>query len=348
MTDTAYDAVLIVSFGGPERREDVLPFLRNVTRGRDIPDARLEEVAHHYYAFDGKSPHNEQIAHLVSLLETELAGNEINLPVYWGNRNWQPMLADTMQQMADDGTKRAIAFVVSGFSSYSGCRQYRENLHAAQQTVGESAPAIDKIRVFYNHPGFIEPMRERVSEAITQLAKDDRDGARIVFTAHSVPNAMAANCDYEIQLREACTLVAEGFPDRPWELVWQSRSGPPHVPWLEPDICDYLETIHASGETAAVIAPIGFLSDHLEVLYDLDHEAREKADELGMAMARAGSVGAHPRFVTMIRELIEERLDPARPRLSLGRRGPNHDVCPAGCCAPGRPGPLKPAAAGSD
>lgn len=348
MNDAPYDAILIVSFGGPEKRDDVLPFLRNVTRGRDIPDARLEEVAHHYYAFDGKSPHNEQIAELKALLETELLTHGIDLPVYWGNRNWHPMLADTMQKMADDGIKRAIAFVVSGYSSYSGCRQYRENLYAAQKAVGDAAPVIDKIRVFYNHPGFIEPMRERVGDAIALLPEDKRDNARIVFTAHSVPNAMAANCHYEAQLREACSLVAEAFADRTWELVWQSRSGPPHVPWLEPDICDYLETIHTSGETAAVIVPIGFLSDHLEVLYDLDHEAREKADELGMVMARAGSVGVHPRFITMIRELIEERFDPSHPKLSLGNRGPNHDVCPSGCCAPGRPGPLKPAAAGSD
>lgn len=348
MSTASYDAVLIVSFGGPEKRDDVLPFLRNVTRGRDIPDARLEEVAQHYYAFDGKSPHNEQIAELKKLLEAELADKGVDLPVYWGNRNWQPMLADTLRQMEDDGVKRAIAFVVSGYSSYSGCRQYRENIAAAQEAVGSDAPTIDKIRVFYNHPGFIGAMRERVGDALAELSDDERAGARIVFTAHSIPNAMAEGCDYEAQLREACTLVAEAYPANAWELVWQSRSGPPHVPWLEPDVCDYLETIHSEGATAVVVAPIGFLSDHLEVLYDLDHEAKDKADELGMTMARAGTVGTHPAFIAMIRELIEERLGPGKPKLALGERGPSHDVCPAGCCKPGRPGPLKPAAAGSD
>lgn len=335
-----YDAVLIVSFGGPDRREDVVPFLENVLRGRNVPRERMLEVAEHYYHFGGRSPINDQNRALIAALREELDAHGLRLPVYWGNRNWHPLLADTLRQMRDDGVRRALAFFTSAFSSYSGCRQYRENIAAAQAEVGEGAPEVDRLRVFYNHPGYIEPVAERVAAALTELPAERRAGALLLFTAHSIPLAMAATSRYEAQLQEACRLVSEATGHARWQLVYQSRSGPPTQPWLEPDIVDVLRSLGAAGEVRdVVVMPIGFISDHMEVLYDLDTEARQAAEESGLGFVRAGTVGTHPRFVQMIRELIVERLDPSAPRLALGTEGPSHDVCPPDCCAytPRRP-----------
>jgi ferrochelatase len=332
-----YDAILIVSFGGPEGPDDVMPFLENVLRGKNVPHARMLEVAEHYRHFGGVSPINEQCRTLISGLQAELAGHGHALPIYWGNRNWHPLLAETLMRMRSDGVTRALAFMTSAFSSYSGCRQYREDIIRAQAEVGEGAPRIDKLRVFFNHPGYIDPMRERVQVAIEQIRVDRRAAAHIVFTAHSIPDAMARGCAYEDQLRESCRLVSEAFPDQTWELAFQSRSGPPSQPWLEPDICDCLRRLHADKQiNDIVIAPIGFISDHLEVLFDLDTEAATLCDELGLNMVRAATVGADPRFVSMIRELIEERIQGTQ-KLCLGSLGPYHDECPSDCCLSGRP-----------
>ena len=332
---TPYDALLVVSFGGPEQPDDVLPFLQNVLRGRDVPRERMLEVAEHYYQFGGKSPLNDQNRALIAAIEQQLARHGPQLPVYWGNRNWHPLLPDALRKMAADGVRRALALVTSAFSSYSGCRQYREDIARAQQEVGPSAPQVDKLRVFFNHPGFIEPLAERTRAALAQLPADRRGAALLVFTAHSIPQSMAAGCAYELQLREACRLVAERHGRDDWQLVYQSRSGPPHQPWLEPDVCDFLRDRHARQPIRdVVLVPIGFISDHLEVLYDLDTQARELCDRLGINMIRAATVGTHPRFIRMIRELIAERLSDAPERLALGTLGPKEDVCPEDCCLP--------------
>jgi ferrochelatase len=256
----------------------------------------------------------------------------LRLPIYWGNRNWHPMLADTLRQMAQDGIKNALAFFTSAYSSYSGCRQYREDIMRAQMEVGASAPRVEKLRAFYNHPGFIEPNVENVLAALKQVPEGRRANAKIAFTAHSIPVSMAANCDYEAQLQETCRLVAEGAGHQNWRLVFQSRSGPPQQPWLEPDICDYLMELKEAGSEDVIIAPVGFISDHMEVLYDLDTEARSLSEKIGLNMVRASTVGAHPAFVKMIRELILERTDTGTPRRFLGTRGASHDVCPEDCC----------------
>jgi ferrochelatase len=328
-----YDAVLIVSFGGPDGPDDVIPFLENVLRGRDVPRERMLEVAEHYQHFGGKSPINEQNRRLIAALERELAEHGPRLPVYWGNRNWHPLLTDTLRKMSAGGVRRALAFVTSAFSSYSGCRQYREDIARAQQEVGPAAPQVDKLRVYFNHPGFIEPMIERTRDALAQLPAERRNDALLLFTAHSIPQAMAEGCRYEAQLREACRLVGTGVGRDDWQLVYQSRSGPPRQPWLEPDIRDFLREQQAKQPIQdVVVVPMGFISDHLEVLYDLDTEARDLCDELGIRMVRAATVGTHPRFVRMIRELIEERLSDAPHRLALGTLGPKEDVCPDDCC----------------
>lgn len=333
-----YDALFVVSFGGPESTEDVLPFLENVTRGRNIPRERLAEVAEHYYHFGGKSPINDQNRALITAVESELKRQSIKLPIYWGNRNWQPFLPDALRAMRDDGVKNALAFVTSTYSSYSGCRQYRENIAAAQAEVGEGAPKIDKLRVFYNHPGFIEATAERVREAMAQFAEGS-ERPRLVATAHSIPSSMADTSNYELQLRETIRLVAERLGFDSWDLVFQSRSGPPTQPWLGPDILDHLRQLAEKDVKNVVVSPLGFLSDHMEILYDLDAEAAELARELGMKMVRARTVGTHPAFVQMVVQLIRERLFPNEPKLAIGRFGPNHDVCPADCCpAPQRAG----------
>ncbi|MBX6316740.1 MAG: ferrochelatase, partial [Isosphaeraceae bacterium] len=329
-----YDAILIVGFGGPERREDVLPFLENVTRGRNIPRERLLEVAAHYEHFGGVSPINAQVRDLIAALRPELERHGVHLPIYWGNRNWHPLLPITMRAMAEAGITRALALVLAAYSSYSSCRQYLQNLQDAQQSVGPSAPRVDKIRVFYNHPDFIAATADCVREALGQIPADRRDVAHLAFTAHSIPTAMARNCDYELQLMETCRLVAETLDIAPgrWRLVYQSRSGRPTDPWLEPDILDHLRALKGRGVRDVVIDPVGFLSDHLEVLYDLDEEARRTGAELGLNVVRAGTVGTHPQFVAMLRGLIVERLTGTAERLAIGRYGPSHDVCPADCC----------------
>jgi protoporphyrin/coproporphyrin ferrochelatase len=329
-----YDALLVMSFGGPEGMDDVLPFLENVTRGRNIPRERLLEVGHHYELFGGVSPINEQNRALIAALETELKAHNIHLPIYFGNRNWHPFVTDALCQMVDDGVQNALVFVTSAFSSYSGCRQYREDIIRACEAV-KDAPSLDKIRVFYNHPGFILPNAENLQNALNQFPIERRANTRVAFTAHSIPLAMAKNSTYEAHLEEACRLVAEQVGVVNYALVYQSRSGAPHIPWLEPDILDHMETLSAQGIMDLIIHPIGFISDHMEVLYDLDTEAVEKARELGMTMVRSATVGTHPAFVSMIHELIAERIAANPSRRALGVRGPNHDICPLNCCLKG-------------
>ena len=327
-----YDALLVVSFGGPEGPDDVLPFLENVLRGKNVPRARMLAVAEHYQHFGGISPINAQNRALVAALRAELAAHGLNLPVYWGNRNWHPLLPDTLAEMARDGVRRALGFFTSAYSSYSGCRQYRENVAAAQQIVGPQAPAVEKLRVFYNHPDFIGPLVERVRDALEQIPAERRRLAHVVYTAHSIPLSMAENCDYAVQIAEAARLVSAALDTTNYQVAYQSRSGPPQQPWLEPDVCDLLRGLSGnSGTRDVVIVPIGFLSDHIEVLYDLDMEAKQLANELGLNLVRAATVGSHPKFVGMIRELVEERVHGA-PKRALGDFGPSHDVCPADCC----------------
>lgn len=383
MTTATYDALLIVSFGGPEGMVDVMPFLENVLRGKNVPRERMLEVAEHYRRFGGISPLNAQNRALIAALEKELASSGSRLPIYWGNRNWRPLLPDTLRRMATDGVRRALGFFTSAYSSYSSCRQYLENIESARAEVGPAAPQIDKLRAFFNHPGFIEAMIDRTRDAIEQIPVKRQSELRLVFTAHSIPLAMAQGCRYELQLREASRLVAASLgienvsqnrlgdgdsphfcsttigttvpaakmgtvpapadvppgdfarASEPWQLAFQSRSGPPNQPWLEPDIRDWLRSAKAAGARDVVIVPIGFVSDHVEVIYDLDIEARATCDELGIHMVRAGTVGTHPRFVRMIRELIVERIDNRADRPALGSLGPSHDVCPADCCPRG-------------
>ena len=334
MDHAPYDALVVVSFGGPEAPADVMPFLENVTRGRAVPRERLLEVAEHYHHFGGVSPINAQNRALAEALGAALAARGPALPVYWGNRNWHPFLADTLRQMAADGVRRALAFVTSAFASYSSCRQYLEDIARARAEVGAAAPVVDKLRLFWDHPGFIEPMVERVEAALSALPSASRAGARLAFTAHSVPVAMAETSAYRRQLEAACALVVERLATpRPWRLVYQSRSGPPNQPWLEPDVGDALaEIAAASGSRDVVLVPIGIISDHMEVLYDLDEEAKHRAEAIGLNLVRAGTVGTHPRFVRMIRELVEERMTASPNRLALGSLGPGHDICPIDCC----------------
>lgn len=329
-----YDAILIVAFGGPERRDDVIPFLENVLRGRNVPRERLLEVAEHYYHFGGVSPLNAQVRELIEALRGELQQSGIDLPIYWGNRNWHPLLPDTLRTMAHEGVTSALAVVLSSYSSYSGCRQYRENIEVACDAVGTAAPRIEKVRVWYNHPDFVAANVDRLREALDRLPESLRRHADVAFTAHSVPQAMADTSDYVQQLTESCRLVAEaaGIAEEKWRLVFQSRSGRPQDPWLEPDINDHLAALKQSGSDAVVVMPIGFLSDHMEVLFDLDEEARATADRLGLTTVRAATVGVHPRFLSMLRELISERLNGNIERRAVGRFGPNHDHCPLDCC----------------
>lgn len=331
-----FDALMLVSFGGPEGPDDVMPFLENVLRGKNVPRERMLEVSEHYQHFGGVSPINEQNRKLIAAIKDELKSSDVDLPVYWGNRNWHPLIPDTLQEMKAAGHKRILCFMTSAFSCYSGCRQYREDLYRAQEEMGDDTLEFFKIRKFFNHPGFVEPFAENVKESLNQLANPTQ--AKILFTAHSIPDSMADNCRYEVQLRESCKLVAEQLGHSNFELVFQSRSGPPTQPWLEPDVCDRIKELHSESESLElVIAPIGFVSDHMEVLFDLDTEAVDLCQELGIPMQRAATVGTHPRFVQMVRELIEERQSDNVERLCLGSMGPNHDVCPKDCCLSGRP-----------
>ena len=329
-----YDALLIVGFGGPEGRDDVVPFLENVLRGRNVPRERMLEVAEHYYNFGGVSPINQQVRDLIAALKPELHSRNITLPVYWGNRNWKPMLSDTVQQMSDAGVRRALAIVLSAYSSYSGCRQYLEDIETARETVGEGAPSVDKVRVWYNHPDFIAANVERVGDALRQMPEEAQDSLQVVFTAHSLPQSMADQCDYVRQLQETCRLVAESLEigEERWRLVYQSRSGRPQDPWLEPDVCDHLRELAASGVGHVVVHPVGFLSDHIEVLYDLDDEAARAASEAGLSMVRSATLGTHPLFVSMLRKLVEERLNTDVVSEAVGNFAASHDVCPRDCC----------------
>jgi ferrochelatase len=327
----AYDAFLLVSFGGPEGPDDVMPFLENVTRGRGIPPERLASVAEHYYAFGGVSPINQQCRDMLAAVQADFSAGGLSLPLYWGNRNWTPYLADTVRAMADDGVRRAIAFVTSAYSSYSSCRQYLDDIERARAVVGPRAPVIDKIRRFYNHPGFIEPFAANASAALATLPADVREDAHLVFTAHSIPVAMAdasgpgGGGSYVAELTEAAQHIAErtGCGTHPWTLAYQSRSGPPSQPWLGPDVRDHLGDLAKAGTTAVVVIPVGFVSDHMEVRHDLDVEAARSAESLGLAFARAATPGTDPRFASMVTELVRERS--AQPDAG-------GQTCPADCC----------------
>ncbi len=341
-SDSPYDAILIVGFGGPEKPDDVIPFLENVLRGKNVPRERMLEVADHYYHFDGRSPINDQMRALMAALQPELTARNINLPIYWGNRNWHPLLAETLRTMAAAGVKRAMAYVASAYSSYSGCRQYLGDIERACQAAGSGAPRVDKLRVFYNHPLFVAASALRLAEGMARVPAERRGGVNVVFTAHSIPESFASTCQYESQLRETCrlTTVKAGLETQPWQLVYQSRSGRPQDPWLAPDVLDHLRELRRQGVSDVVMLPIGFLSDHIEVLYDLDYEARRLADELGLSMIRAATVGVHPLFVQMVVELIAERLSAGGERLACGIDPPWPDTCAADCCPlPGR-GPI--------
>lgn len=366
-----YDALLLLSFGGPEGPDDVVPFLENVTRGRGIPRERLKEVGQHYFGFGGVSPINGQNRELLDALRKDFAEHGLDLPVYWGNRNWAPYLDDVMREMAADGRRRIAVLATSAYASYSGCRQYRENLADAlallvEEGVAEAElPRVDKLRHYFNHPGFVQPMTDGVLAALESLPAGVRSGARLAFTTHSIPNAAADTSGpveghsgeggaYVKQHLDVAKVIADAVraetgTELPWELVYQSRSGAPHVPWLEPDICDHLEALHEAGAPAVVMVPIGFVSDHMEVLYDLDTEAAAKAAELGLPIARSATVGADPRFAAAVRDLVLERAATERgeavERCALGLLGASQDLCAVGCC-PAR-GP-RPAAAGVD
>ncbi|WP_007517513.1 MULTISPECIES: ferrochelatase [Pseudofrankia] len=364
------DALLLVTFGGPEGPADVVPFLRNVTRGRGVPEERLAEVAEHYQSLGGRSPINDQSRELLAALRAELAP----LPVYWGNRNWRPYLRDALAEMRADGVRRAACFIPSVFATYSGCRQYRENLadaltevSAGGQCAGDNGEAdgseadggleLIKLRVFFDHPGFVGPMVDRVAAAVDALPAGRRDGAHLVFVAHSVPRWQAIESGptggaYERQLRASSEIVARGLAERrgqehPWDVAYCSRSGSPRVPWLEPDVGTRLAELAADGVRTVVIVPIGFVSDHMEVIQDLDRVALDQAKKLGLTAVRAGTVGSDPRFVQMIVELLRERRDPGVPRRALSALGPSPDVCPTECCSSASAQDRRPAAAGT-
>ncbi len=328
----SFDALLIVGFGGPEGPDDVRPFLENVTRGRGISKERLLEVGAHYARFGGVSPINGQLRALKLAIEDDFRANGVGLPVYWGNRNWHPMLAATVGAMRDDGVKNALAFVTSAFGSYSGCRQYREDLERARAEV-EGAPMISKLRNFFDHPLFVDAVVLRTKAALAA----GREGARLVFTAHSIPVASASASPYEAQLRAIAALVAARVGESAHDLVYQSRSGTPGVPWLEPDIDDHLAALHERGVNDVVLVPLGFVSDHMEVIWDLDTQARATAERLGMGFTRARTVSDHPLFIRMIRELVGER-SASGERRALTTLGDT--TCHASCCQPAaRPRP---------
>lgn len=341
-----YDALLLVSFGGPERPEDVVPFLENVTRGRGIPRARLEEVGQHYFLFGGRSPINDQNKALIAALEQDLAEHGLDLPVYWGNRNWAPYLDDTVAQMAADGVRRAICVTTSAYSSWSSCRQYLDNLEGALAALpeGVAAPRLDKVRAYYDHPGFVSANTDGVLAALADLPDEVRDAARLVFVTHSIPISMSESSGPEggayvaqhldVAATVAARVAAATGVERPHELVYCSRSGAPHVPWLEPDVNDRLEELAGEGAAAVVLIPVGFVSDHMEVVYDLDTEALATAERLGIPARRAASAGTHPAFVSAIRELVLERAAAERtaPQACVDR-------CPPGCCLGARTAP---------
>jgi ferrochelatase len=364
----AYDGILLAGFGGPEGQDDVIPFLRNVTRGRGIPDERLEEVAHHYRHFGGVSPINAQNRALKAALEAELAARGIDLPVYWGNRNWAPMLEEAVQDAAAAGDTNLIAIATSAYSSFSSCRQYREDFARVLTDTGlGETVTIDKIRQFFDHPGFVQPFVDGVRDGITELLGDGTapEQVHVLFSTHSIPTADADRSGprdvdfgeggaYAAQHRAVGAVVmaavAEEIPEAArigWELVFQSRSGPATQPWLEPDVCDRIAELPASGITAVAVVPLGFVSDHMEVLWDLDNEALEAAAEAGLRAVRTRTPGVDPAFVSGLVDLVQERLagTPVTDRVHLTALGPWYDVCRPGCCENIRAG-FKPAAAG--
>lgn len=335
------DAILFLSFGGPEGMDDVMPFLQNVLRGKNVPEARMLEVAHHYELFGGVSPINAQNRRLIELLKVELNGRGIDLPVYFGNRNWHPLLGDTLRRIQADGKEHVLTFVTSAYSSYSGCRQYLEDIEKAVSESGVSLKT-EKIRAFYNHPLFIEANKENVEEGLKSLEEDgiNRDKVHIAFTAHSIPLSMAATCRYEEQLSETAALVAEGLNQKNFKLVYQSRSGPPTQPWLEPDILDHLRNLDDQGVKHVLVHPLGFVSDHMEIIYDLDTEAKQLAQKLGMTFIRTKSSGTNHLFGKLMGELVEERLKSDQYlKRTVGTCPPEPDRCAPGCCAytPQRP-----------
>ncbi|WP_315550212.1 ferrochelatase [Microbacterium aurum] len=361
-TPVAYDAVLLLGFGGPEGQDDVIPFLRNVTAGRGIPDERLEEVAHHYRHFGGVSPINDHNRELKAALDAELAARGLDLPVYWGNRNWMPYVADALQAAHDAGHTRLLAIATSAYSSYSSCRQYREDLADAVEATGLSGRVeIDKVRQFFDHPGFVAPFAEGVAAGLERLHADGfgDDEIEILFSTHSIPNSDADRsgpAERDLGPGGAYvaqhTAVAEAIVARlgtacAWQLVYQSRSGPPQVPWLEPDINDAMAELPGRGRRAVLIVPLGFVSDHMEVLWDLDTEALETAGELGLTAIRTPTPGTHPAYVAGLVDLITERLDGTDPadRPHETALGPWDDVCRPGCCENKRLG-FQPALAG--
>ena len=326
-----FDAVLLLSFGGPDGPDDVRPFLENVLRGRPVTPERMDEVASHYLHFGGRSPINAFNRELLDAIRSELAVHGHPHPVYWGNRNWAPYLADTVAQMGEDGVERAAVFVTSAYSSYSSCRQYLDDLEGARRKVGPGAPELQKLRPYFNHPGFVGPLADGLRQALSTV----RPGTVVLMSAHSIPSSMAATCDYEAQLRETAALVvgAVGVADLPWQLVFQSRSGPPSQPWLGPDVLDVISTLPEGGDL--VIAPIGFVSDHMEVVYDLDTQAAEAAAARGIRLVRSPTPGTDPRFVHMICELMAEIEEPETHRpATCGTGAAAPWPCRPGCCPP--------------
>lgn len=341
MVGVSVDALLLLSFGGPEGEADVRPFLENVTRGRGVPPERLDEVAQHYLHFGGVSPINRLNRDLIDAIRSTLAAAGLDLPVYFGNRNWHPMIEDTVGEMIADGVRRALVFPTSAFGGYSACRQYDEDILRARAAVGDSAPGLVKIRQFFDHPGFVLPFADAVRAAASAF-----DDYRLVFTAHSIPASFDASAGpaelgghlYSRQVAEAARLVAAEVGVLEYDVVWQSRSGPPRVPWLEPDIVDHVDDLHAKGVANVVVCPVGFVSDHLEVVWDLDTEARERAVSLGMGFARASTPGPDQRFADMVVELVQEHLAAAEPRKlsdfpTLGCTA-NGAFCAVACCEP--------------
>lgn len=336
MNPSPYDALLLVSFGGPEKPDDVVPFLERVTRGKGIPRERLVDVGEHYFLFGGKSPINDHCRDLLGALRKDFADNGLDLPVYWGNRNWDPFLEDAIDEMRADGVTRALCFVTSAYSSYSGCRQYRENLFEAR---GDTAIGLDRIRHYFNNPGFIGPFVEATAEALDGAP----DGTHVVFVTHSIPTTMNNASGgpgqklYERQHLDAGAEIARRSGAKQWSLAYCSRSGAAQMPWLEPDINDHLRELHESGVGSVIVVPVGFTSDHMEVVFDLDTEAFATAQGLGMQFVRVATPGTHPDFVTMIRELVLERAATERgesvDRCAVGALGPQPDVCVVGCCA---------------
>jgi ferrochelatase len=343
-----YDAVLIVSFGGPEGPQDVLPFLDNVLRGLPVSDATKARIAKRYERFGGVSPINDHVRAFIAALRKTLDKNGPALPVYWGNRNWHPLLSDTLAQMEADGVERAVAYVTSVFSSYSGCRKYREDLYEAAAKL-KRPPIVDKLRMGFNHGGYIEAASERVGETLSRVPAERHDQTPILFTAHSLPESMARHATYETQLGECCRLIGDALEHPRWQLVYQSNNASyGGERWLGPDVRAAIESLAAEGAEDVVVAPIGFVCDHLEVVLDLDVEAAETARRVGINMLRAPTVGTHPAYVEMVRDLIVERMTARAKRHALGTLGPSHDICPADCCLSGRPGPSKPALCGAD